>query len=140
VSTFGTYTSNDRLFDGSFNMVNEITSLTKSESGGSPVSLPFTYDKAGQIEEKATSASGATGYLYRHDAWGRLVKVQFDGGNTTSDRELYQYNGLHMRVIKQADGDVFDVSDAPDEQRLMFYTAAGAGSLWRSGCKTAGRR
>ena len=62
------------------------------------------------------STGRSTTITYTHDAWNRLVGVQY--GQTV--RGAYVYNGLNWRILKQADT---DGTGGPDQQRLMHYSA-----------------
>jgi len=64
-----------------------------------------------------TQDTSATTITYTHDAWNRLVGVEY--GQTV--RGSYVYNGLNWRILKQADT---DGTGGPDQQRLMHYSDA----------------
>jgi YD repeat-containing protein len=90
---------------------NDANELTNRNVG---TSLDLEYDKVGNIVTQDTSATTIT---YTHDAWNRLVGVEY--GQTV--RGSYVYNGLNWRILKQADT---DGTGGPDQQRLMHYSAA----------------
>jgi hypothetical protein len=48
------------------------------------------------------SGSGTVTVGYTHDAWNRLVKVEYD----QTVRAKYRYNGLNWRIAKLADTSV----------------------------------
>jgi hypothetical protein len=104
----GSYSStNDKIHAGSFSDANEITQIQRTISGGSPTTLTFTYDKAGNLREQGLSSS--VKMRYTHDAWNRLVKVQQVNSSgsppteTVYNRGEYEYNGLFQRVRRKHD-------------------------------------
>jgi len=108
----GSDSDEDRVHNG----VNELT----ERDGAS-----LTYDHAGNLRYEYTSPSFA--YRYTHDAWNRLVAVDyvFNPGSSESvdERGEYEYNGLHQRIVKRADTD--DPVDGEfDQQRFMYYDAS----------------
>jgi RHS repeat-associated protein len=112
------------------NDANELTSLDPDGSGGG-AAFPITHDKAGNIRERRLSNIGSNGYtkyLYTHDAWNRLVKVQHvtkpDGSAEGSPVTIQEseYNGLSWRVVKRSDTSAPTVNGL-DEMRVMIYSA-----------------
>jgi RHS repeat-associated protein len=120
----GSYSStNDKIHAGTFSDANELTQIQRTIQGGTPTTLAFTYDKAGNLREQGLSSS--VKMRYTHDAWNRLVKVQqvnTSGGETVYNRGEYEYNGLFQRVVKRWDSNILDATNALDEQRLFFYS------------------
>ena len=108
----GSYSStNDKIHAGRFSDANEVTQIERTISGGSPTTLSFTYDKAGNLREQQLSAS--VKMRYTHDAWNRLVKVQqvnTSGGETVYNRGEYEYNGLFQRIVKRSCSNILDVT------------------------------
>ncbi|MDY7108220.1 MAG: hypothetical protein SYC29_06240, partial [Planctomycetota bacterium] len=88
---------------------NDVNEFTNRNAG---TGLDLEYDKVGNIVTQDTSATTIT---YTHDAWNRLVGVEY--GQTV--RAAYVYNGLNWRILKQADT---DGTGGPDQQRLMHYS------------------
>ncbi len=82
------------------NDVNELSDRDPDGSGGND-KLALTYDKAGNLRTEEVG-SGPITVTYTHDAWNRLVKVEYG----TDDRGEYEYNGLNWRIIKRADTDL----------------------------------
>lgn len=71
----GSYSSsNDKVVAGTFNDANEMTQIQRTVQGGSPITLSFTYDKAGNLREQQIASNRKV--RYTHDGWNRLVKVQ----------------------------------------------------------------
>jgi len=60
-------TADDRIIAGDFTDANEIVELIQTLQGGSPTTLEFTYDKAGNLREQAMS--GSAKLRFTHDAW-----------------------------------------------------------------------
>lgn len=114
------YTSADQLIDGTFTMVNAIVDLVKTQSGGSPVTLPFAYDAAGNLEERTlATGSGGPQYQFKHDAWNRLVQVSYYAGSGTPIvRAEHRYNAMHMRVRKDSDP---GLTNTLTERRVFYY-------------------
>jgi len=111
------------------NDANELTAVDPDGSGGA-ASLPLTHDKTGNVRERQLTTVGSNGwtkYLYTHDAWGRLVKVEHqskpDGSSAGSPVVILQqeYNGLTRRTVKKADTSVSP--NGLDQMTVMHYTA-----------------
>jgi YD repeat-containing protein len=70
---------------------NELTDRTLPDT----TTLELGYDKAGNMREQEVPASGSgtVTIRYTHDAWNRLVKVEYD----QTVRANYRYNGLNWR-------------------------------------------
>ncbi len=104
----GNYTSSspDEETERTHNFANEI-----EEIGGT---IPFAYDKAGNMTEQGLPAT-ATKY-YTHDAWNRLTEVKINAAVLGQ----YEYNALHWRSVKRARSPAFG---SLDEMRLMYYSA-----------------
>lgn len=108
------------------NEVNQLFERTlSSDQGGDE--LDITYDFAGSLLAQELTDDGqgtTTSIVHSHDAWNRLVKVQFkDGSGTLHPRAEYEYNGLNWRTVKRSDTNLTDGTHALDEQRLMYYGA-----------------
>ncbi len=130
--------STDLVDDRTHNAANEVgeSSLRHDGSGPPPLSVPFSYDDAGNIKTAQMETTGATANLvnrtYIHDAWNRLVEVVHNNGTagTTADDFVlgrYRYNGLHWRVWKQANLSVAPAYASPAQpvqRRAMFYDAS----------------
>jgi RHS repeat-associated protein len=91
----------------------------------------FDYDDASNLRShKIWNGTGTstTTLTYKHDAWNRLVEVDFGA----SVRSLQGYNALHWRTCKVADaigagtGPTLGPNGAIDQVRLMYYD-----SNWR---------
>jgi len=76
----------------------------------------FDYDDAGNLET-VNPLAHAFNYNYTHDAWNRLVEVEY-AGTTTSTIAKYEYNGLHWRTVARLDTDG-DLSR--DELHVYYY-------------------
>ena len=116
----------DRFELRSHNLMNQITErdLIRDPNQGQVLNIPFAYDNAGNMTE-STLDGGTSKYIYTHDAWNRLVKVEIDTGSQIMQRAEYEYNGLHWRTIKRADTDN-SPDNVLDEVRIMYYD-----SQWR---------
>ena len=105
------------------NRVNELFGRTLAvDAGGDELAL--TYDFAGNIlrQELTDDGTDTTALRYTHDAWNRLVKVQFeDEEEDLHPRGEYEYNGLNWRTIRRADTTPADATHALDQKRLMYY-------------------
>lgn len=126
----GTYGQTTDLLDTrTHNPANELSQrVVVDPSNPSPgVTLPFTYDAAGNMATQ--QMSGPLTRKYRHDAWNRLTEViHNDGTNPDFVIARHQYNGLHWRT--QSLADVRDVQTSPGsmtERRAMYYDAS-----WRA--------
>lgn len=85
----------------------------------------YTYDDAGNVQ-RMDFVQTTTALVFTHDAWNRLVRVQFEDSQQQilHDRAEYEYNGLNWRVIKRADSDLTDGNNVLDQQRIMYYSAS----------------
>lgn len=106
------------------NAANEISSTTRYAPGTSGLTIPFTYDDAGNMKDRLRSTN--LYWRYTHDAWNRLVKVVSDstgvfGSGATIVNES-EYNGLHWRTVKR--GDTTAVFNGRDQLRVMYYDAS----------------
>ncbi len=73
------------------------------------------YDFAGNILRRELTDDGTetTALRYTHDAWNRLVKVEFeDADEQIHPRGEYEYNGLNWRTITRADTNLADLTHA----------------------------
>jgi RHS repeat-associated protein len=111
----GVYTDSGEEETRTHNEANELVTFDPGGSGA----LTLTYDAAGNLRERP---DGTGEYIYTHDAWNRLVKVEYDDTSSTYDRGAYAYNGLNWRITKNG-----DVGETPENEltqsRSMFYTA-----------------
>ena len=100
----GTYESTvgGELIEGDHNFANELLERTIIASPN--VELPFTYDKAGNMKEKAPGPGDDARYVYTYDAWNRLVKVEYKSTplSTPVTRAELQYNAVHQITEKRA--------------------------------------
>ena len=120
----GTYESTvgGELIEGDHNFANELLERTVIASPN--VELPFTYDKAGNMKEKAPGPGDDARYVYTYDAWNRLVKVEYKSTplSTPVTRTELQYNAVHQITEKRSDS-----GDAPDgvldQKRTRYYNA-----------------
>jgi hypothetical protein len=105
-----------------------VNELTGRQFNNGAENQTLTYDKVGNILVHAMGPDGDDPrYRYTHDAWNRLVKVEYSSAvNDWHTRGVYRYNGLHWRVSKEADLRGATANDPPDgdidQQRLMYYT------------------
>lgn len=93
------------------------------DAGGDELAL--TYDFAGNIlrQELTNDGTDTTALRYTHDAWNRLVKVEFeDEEEDLHPRGEYEYNGLNWRTIARIDSDTTNSTHALDELRTMYYS------------------
>lgn len=93
------------------------------DAGGDELAL--TYDFAGNIlrQELTNDGTDTTALRYTHDAWNRLVKVEFeDDEEDVHPRGEYEYNGLNWRTVARADSDTNNSTHALDELRSMYYS------------------
>ncbi len=98
----------------------DVNELTSGEPDGETL-VQHSYDRAGnmlveQMIAPRFSSVPIVDVSYTHDAWNRLVGVDYDA----KDRADYVYNGLSWRILKTADT---NASGTLDERRLMFYTS-----------------
>jgi RHS repeat-associated protein len=106
------------------NRVNQLMSRTLSASAGGDEPA-LTYDFAGNIlrQELTNDGTDTTALRYTHDAWNRLVKVQFeDDEEDLHPRGEYEYNGLNWRTVARIDTDTTDTTHALDEERFLYYS------------------
>ncbi len=105
--------------------INELTELDTDATDPGDIS----YDDAGNIDDhEFPDADVDQDFLFRytHDAWNRLVKVEYvDVDNvmqseTAETRGEYEYNGLHHRIKRRTDT---DLDGMLDQRRDMYYTA-----------------
>ena len=66
------------MIEGDHNFANELLERTIIASPN--VELPFTYDKAGNMKEKAPGPGDDARYVYTYDAWNRKVKTVVASG------------------------------------------------------------
>ncbi len=131
-------TGNWRGFDEDVSGAEPLTQTRVHDRGnrltqvvGNPT--PVITDRAGRIHQSAPDATGDwNGSLHlMWDAWSRVVQ---SGTNGYFDRGIYQYDGLHRRVIRNVDGAVRHVyySDAwrPVEERDSSLTTVARQYLW----------
>ena len=104
------------------NRVNELFQRELSvDSGGGTVDL--AYDYAGNLLRQQLQSGGAL--RYTHDAWNRLVKVEFeDAEEELHPRAEYEYNPLNWRTVTRADTNTTDATHELDEMRVMLYDAS----------------
>ena len=104
------------------NRVNELFQRELSvDSGGGIVDL--AYDYAGNLLRQQLQSGGAL--RYTHDAWNRLVKVEFeDAEEDLHPRAEYEYNPLNWRTVERTDTNTTDSTHALDEMRVMLYDAS----------------
>jgi hypothetical protein len=98
VDTNGNGTYDSAETEGrSHDFANEHNSRTPA---GSSTALAFTFDNAGNERTQATGS--ASGRVYTHDAWNRLVHMGYSGlGLGTAYSPDYEYNALHWRTVKR---------------------------------------
>jgi RHS repeat-associated protein len=105
------------------NRVNELYERTLAPDAGGD-ELDLTYDFAGNLLRQELTDNGTitTALRYTHDAWNRLVKVQFeDTSAALHPHGEYEYNGLNWRTVRRADTRPADSTHAIDQKRLMYY-------------------
>ena len=91
------------------------------DTGGGTVDL--SYDFAGNLLRQQLQSGGAL--RYTHDAWNRLVKVEFeDAEEDLHPRAEYEYNPLNWRTVERTDTNTTDATHALDEMRVMLYDAS----------------
>ncbi|TVQ31529.1 MAG: hypothetical protein EA376_09335 [Phycisphaeraceae bacterium] len=117
---------NDSLQEREHNFANEITKITDYADPTNPATgddLEFGYTDTGAMaeQEQLDVFRQIKVLAYTHDAWQRLVRVEFG----VELRAEYEYNGLNWRVVKRA-----DMQESPDgtltQERVMLYD-----SRWR---------
>ncbi|MFN0134467.1 MAG: hypothetical protein ACKVW3_18290, partial [Phycisphaerales bacterium] len=115
----GNYTGTGESESRTHNQANELGQRTIGS-----LTLPFTYDPAGNV--KVAQRTGATEDVFTHDAWNRLVRqeVRLAGGGQGTTLVEHEYNGLHWRVKKSVAGDGSYDPPTPDQDRVMYYSAA----------------
>ena len=108
--------------------VNELVEriLEGRGASGADLTLGMAFDKNGNmLSQQVQNGTGSSTFNYTYDAWNRLVLVEL--GST--DREIYEYDGLHQRIVIESDSDA-----APDGtldlKRDLYYDAAWP--WWRS--------
>lgn len=139
---YSTDTSNTGAFasgttaanDGAFNMVNEQTGSTFTPPPGTtPQSLTFTWDAAGNLQQRGIAAGGGDSWSYKHDRWGRLTQVDCTVGSTTGPALRAQYTGLGMRSVVDRAADSWRPAPPTDpaptvpslaERRLGYFGAS----------------
>ena len=104
------------------NRVNELYARELApDTGGGTVDL--SYDFAGNLLRQQLQSGGAL--RYTHDAWNRLVKVEFeDAEEDLHPRAEYEYNPLNWRTVERTDTDTTDSTHALDEMRVHLYDAS----------------
>ena len=105
--------------------VNQVNELFKRKlaaaTGGGKVNLD--YDFAGNLLRQGLQSGGAL--KYTHDAWNRLVKVEFEEDEAAlHPRAEYEYNGVNWRTVERTDTNTTDATHALDEMRVMLYDAS----------------
>ena len=108
------------------NRGNFLFDRTLSASQGGDV-LDSAYDFAGNLRSQELTDSGgaSTSLEYVHDAWSRLVRVDFkDDNGTTWPRAEFEYNGIDWRTVARIDSDVADSTHSLDKQRTLSYSKA----------------
>ena len=105
--------------------VNQVNELFKRKlaaaTGGGKVNLD--YDFAGNLLRQGLQSGGAL--KYTHDAWNRLVKVEFEEDEAAlHPRAEYEYNGVNWRTVTRADTNTTDATHELDEMRVMLYDAS----------------
>jgi hypothetical protein len=76
-------------------------------------------------QELTDDGTDTTALRYTHDAWNRLVKVQFeDEDEDLHPRGEYEYNGLNWRTIRRADTTPADATHALLQQWLRTAAIA----------------
>ncbi len=106
------------------NFANELYQADRAAPGQPAVTIPFTYDHAGNMTTQNTTDSSYR--RYKHDAWNRLVKVEsvsnlgeFEASFTVAE---FKYNGLHWRILKRTDQ--LNPLGNLDNSRIMYYDAS----------------
>ena len=121
------------VFDGSDTSINRdhddvINELTQLDTGATDPG-DITYDDAGNIDDHEfpdTDVDEDFLYRYTHDAWNRLVKVEYVSVDHVKQEEEavtrgeYEYNGLHHRVVRRTDT---DLDGTVDQRRDLYYSA-----------------
>jgi RHS repeat-associated protein len=104
------------------NRVNELYARELApDTGGGTVDL--SYDFAGNLLRQQLQSGGAL--RYTHDAWNRLVKVEFeDAEEDLHPRAEYEYNPLNWRTVERTDTNTADSTHALDEMRVHLYDAS----------------
>jgi len=104
------------------NRVNKLMSRTLSTAAGGD-ELALDYDFAGNMLRQELTDE-PTALVFTHDAWNRLVKVQFeDDEEELHDRGEYEYNGLNWRTVRRFDSNVANTTHALDTEQVLLYDA-----------------
>jgi RHS repeat-associated protein len=104
------------------NRVNELFARELApDTGGGTVDL--SYDYAGNLLRQQLQSGGAL--RYTHDAWNRLVKVEFeDAEEDLHPRAEYEYNPFNWRTVERTDTVTTDSTHALDDMRVHLYDAS----------------
>ncbi|MFG0328772.1 MAG: RHS repeat-associated core domain-containing protein [Phycisphaerales bacterium] len=106
------------------NEINQLTErdFTNDPALGDPTPLPFMYDANGNLWRSEINTD-IDAYEYVHDAWNRLVRIEFvDENNFRYTIAEYEYNGLHWRCVKRADTAATPDGEL-DEVRIGYFDA-----------------
>jgi RHS repeat-associated protein len=107
----------DDTYDRTHDKLNILKEYTLNGGSGN---FDLTTDLAGNVKSREVSDTAADKLKYTHDAWDRLVKVEYDDG-TSETRGEYEYNGLNWRVIRKHDS---DLDGDLDRKNVILFNAS----------------